>query len=101
MFFRVAAGTFDNKVVQLDLRDTSKKMTFYKPHSKPVLKVLMTPTRILSLSEDSSLVVHDRVAAKRLKKVVIPCSAQTFEQPSKSFPLSMALLDNMLYVADR
>jgi len=97
---RIAAGTFDNKVVQLDVRESTKKMTFYKAHSKPVLKVIMTPTRILSLSEDSTLVVHDRVAAKRLKRIAIPSQPLTFEQPNKSFPLSMDLLDNMLYLAD-
>ena len=88
-------------MVQLDVRESTKKMTFYKAHSKPVLKVIMTPTRILSLSEDSTLVVHDRVAAKRLKRIAIPSQPLTFEQPNKSFPLSMDLLDNMLYLADR
>lgn len=97
---RIAAGTFDNKVVQLDVRESTKRMTFYKAHSKPVLKVIMTPTRILSLSEDSTLVVHDRVAAKRLKRIAIPSPPLTYEQPKESFLLSMDLLDNMLYLAD-
>ena len=99
--FRVVAGTFDKKVVQLDLREQTGKMTYFLSHKKPVLKVKITPTRILSLSEDSVLSVHDRRAGRRLKKVVIPSPPPSFGAPLNSFPLSMDLLDNMLYVGDR
>ena len=96
------AGTFDNKVVQLDVRENGEKMTYYKSHAKPVLKVKVTPTHILSVSEDSVLTVHDRRAGKRLKKVELPPPPLAYGiPPGKSFPLSMDLLDNMLYVGDR
>lgn len=89
---RVAAGTFDKKVFQLDVREDCRRIVFNKYHTKPVLAVKITPRHILSLSEDKTLVVHDRVAGKKLKKVNIT---------GDSFPMSMALLDNILYVGDR
>ena len=54
------AGTFDKKVVQMDLREPASKMTYFMSHKKPVLKVKVTETHILSLAEDSVLSVHDR-----------------------------------------
>jgi len=95
---RIAAGTFDNKVVQLDSREEIRKMSFYKSHSRPVLKVKITPTRIYSISEDGNLAVHDRVAGKLWKKSkipgVMPDSVQT------CYPLSMDSMGNCLYVGD-
>jgi len=89
---RIAAGTFDKKVIQLDAREDVKKMTCYKVHKKPVLAVKVTEKHVLSLSEDGKLVVFDRRAARRLKSVDIP---------GESFPMSMALRDNVLYVGDK
>jgi len=97
---RIAAGTFDNKVVQFDIREASRKMVVFKSHTKPVLQVRITPTRVLSLSEDSTLAVHDRVAGKRLKKVLLPSTSSAFQSGQRSFPLSMDWLDNMLYIGD-
>ena len=88
----VVAGTYDKKVVIMDAREEVKKMTFYRSHSKPVLGVKMTPRHILSLSEDQTLVVYDRVAGKRFKRVHIP---------GDSFPLSLSLSLNSLYVGDK
>lgn len=98
---RIVAGTFANKVVQLDAREESKKLSVYKSHSRPVLKVKITSERILSLSEDSTLVVYDRVAGKKMMRVELPRSHPSLEHPGPSFPLSMDLLDNMLYIGDR
>jgi len=97
---RVVAGTFDKKVVQMDLREPASKMTYFMSHKKPVLKVKVTETHILSLAEDSVLSVHDRRAGRRLKKVEIPSPPPEFGFPANSFPLSMDLLDNMLYIGD-
>ena len=98
---RIVAGTFANKVVQLDAREESKILSIYKSHSRPVLKVKITSERILSLSEDSTLVVYDRVAGKKMMRVELPRSHPSLEHPGPSFPLSMDLLDNMLYIGDR
>ncbi len=98
LFFRAVAGTFDNKVVKFDTRESFKKMSFYKSHSRPVLKVKMTPTRIYSISEDMNLVIHDRVAGKLFKKLKIP---QVMDQDGqRRYPLSMDAVGNCLYVGD-
>jgi len=89
---RVAAGTYDKKVIMLDAREDVKKMTFYRCHSKPVLAVRVTERHVLSLSEDQTLVVYDRAAGKRYKKVPIP---------GRSFPLCMSIHHNSLYVGDK
>jgi len=95
---RAVAGTFDNKVVKFDTRESFKKMSFYKSHSRPVLKVKMTPTRIYSISEDMNLVIHDRVAGKLFKKLKIP---QVMDQDGqRRYPLSMDAVGNCLYVGD-
>lgn len=89
---RIAAGTFDKKVIQFDAREDVKKMTCYKVHKKPVLAVKVTEKHVLSLSEDGKLVVFDRKAARKYKSVDIP---------GDSYPLSMSLHDNVLYVGDK
>jgi WD40 repeat protein len=89
---RVVAGTYDKKVIMMDKREDQKKITFYKCHSKPVLAVKVTDRLILSLSEDQNLVVYDRTAGKRMKKVEIPGS---------SFPMCLSLHGPSLYVGDK
>jgi len=89
---RIAAGTFDKKVIQLDAREDVKKMTCYKVHKKPILAVKVTEKHVLSLSEDGKLVIFDRRAARRYKSVDIP---------GDSYPLSMSLRENVLYVGDK
>lgn len=74
-------------------------MTFYKSHTRPVLKVRMTDSYLLSVSEDCSLSVHDRRAGRRLLRLHLPPTDQL--AGGGAFPLSMDLLDNMLYVGDR
>jgi len=88
----VVAGTFDKKVILMDDREEVKKLTFYRSHSKPVLAVKVTDRHVLSLSEDQTLVVYDRVAGKKFKRINIP---------GQSFPLSLSLQDNSLYVGDK
>jgi len=89
---RVVAGTYDKKVILMDTREDVKKMTFFKCHSKPVLGVKITERQVISLSEDQYLVVYDRAAGKRFKKILIP---------GHSFPMSMSWLGNSLYVGDK
>jgi len=89
---RVVAGTYDKKVILMDTREEVKKMTFFKCHTKPVLSVKITDRQVISLSEDQYLVVYDRVAGKRFKKVLIP---------GHSFPMSMSWHGNCLYVGDK
>jgi len=88
----LVAATYDKRVVIMDEREEVKKMTFYRSHSKPVLGVKVTPRHIMSLSEDQTLVVYDRVAGKRYKRLTIPGSG---------FPLSLSLCWNSLYVGDK
>jgi len=88
----VVAGTFDKKVILMDDREEVKKLTFYRSHSKPVLAVKVTDRHVLSLSEDQTLVVYDRVAGKKFKRINIP---------GQGFPLSLSLQDNSLYVGDK
>ena len=59
----------------------------------------MTPTRIYSISEDTNLVIHDRVAGKLFKKLKIP---QVIDQQEgqRRYPLSMDAVGNCLYVGD-
>jgi WD40 repeat protein len=95
---RAVAGTFDNKVVQFDTRESIKRISYYKSHSRPVLEVKMTPTKIYSISEDTNLVIHDRVAGKLFKKVKIPQVLETEGQ--RRYPLSMDSVGNCLYVGD-
>ena len=95
---RIVAGTFDNKIVQLDAREEVKKMSYYKSHSRPVLKVKITPTKIYSISEDTNLVIHDRVAGKLYKKLKLPQITENLGQ--KNYPLSMDTVGNCLYVGD-
>jgi len=89
---RVVAGTYDKKVIQMDAREDIKKMTFFKCHTKPVLAVKITDRQVISLSEDQYLVVYDRAAGKRFKRVLIP---------GHSFPMSMSWHGNSLYVGDK
>lgn len=86
------AGTFDKKVVIMDTREEVKKMTYYRSHSMPVLGLRVTDRHIFSLSEDRTLVIYDRAAGKRLKRLHIP---------GGSFPLSLSLSWNSLYVGDK
>lgn len=86
------AGTYDKKVVLMDTREEVKRMSFYKCHTKPVLAVKITDRHVVSLSEDQTLVVYDRVAGKKFKRINIP---------GQSFPLSLSLQDNSLYVGDK
>jgi len=88
----VVAGTFDKKVILMDDREEVKKLTFYRSHSKPVLAVKVTDRQVLSLSEDQTLVVYDRVAGRRFKRISIP---------GENFPLSLSLHQNSLYVGDK
>ena len=90
----VVAGTYDKKVIMMDRREEVKRMTFYRSHSKPVLGVKMTERHIFSVSEDQSLVVYDRVAGKRMKKLSIP---------GEGFPLSLSVsgAGQCLYVGDK
>ena len=68
-------------------------MLLHNPHNpQPVLAVRVTERHVLSLSEDQTLVVYDRVAGKRYKKVPIP---------GRSFPLCMSIHHNSLYVGDK
>ena len=76
----------------MDDREEVKKLTFYRSHSKPVLAVKVTDRHVLSLSEDQTLVVYDRVAGKKFKRINIP---------GQGFPLSLSLQDNSLYVGDK
>ena len=76
----------------MDSREDVKKMTFFKCHTKPVLAVKITERQVLSLSEDQYLVVYDRAAGKRFKKILIP---------GHSFPMSMSWHGNSLYVGDK
>ena len=92
------AGTFDNKVVQFDTRESVTKMSYYKSHSRPILKVKITPTKIYSISEDTNLVIHDRVAGKMFKKIKIPQMSENEGQ--RSYPLSLDAVGNCLYVGD-
>jgi len=89
---RVAAGTYDKKVVLLDRREGPRKCTFYRVHSKPVLAVRITERQVWSLSEDRTLAVYDRAAGRKLKKV---------ELPGGDFPMAMASQDNCLWVGDK
>jgi len=89
---KVVAGTYDKKVILMDSREDIKKMTFFKCHTKPVLAVKITDRQVISLSEDQSLVVYDRAAGKRFKKILIP---------GHSFPMSMSWHGNCLYVGDK
>jgi len=86
------AGTFDKKVVIMDTREEVKKMTYYRSHSMPVLGLRVTDRHIFSLSEDRTLVIYDRAAGKRLKRLHIP---------GGSFPLSLSQSWNSLYVGDK
>jgi len=86
------AGTFDKKVVIMDTREEVKKMTYYRSHSMPVLGLRITDRHILSLSEDRTVVIYDRAAGKRFKRLSIP---------GGSFPLSLSLSWNSLYVGDK
>jgi len=86
------AGTYDKKVVLMDTREEVKRMSFYKCHTKPVLAVKITDRHVVSLSEDQTLVVYDRAARKKFKKVQIP---------GHSFPMSMSWHGNSLYVGDK
>ena len=88
----VVAGTFDKKVILMDDREEVKKLTFYRSHSKPVLAVKVTERQVLSLSEDQTLVVYDRVAGRKFKRIAIP---------GEGFPLSLSLHNNSLYVGDK
>jgi len=88
----VVAGTFDKKVILMDAREDVKKLTFYRSHSKPVLAVKVTERQVLSLSEDQTLVVYDRVAGRKFKRINIP---------GDGFPLSLSLHNNSLYVGDK
>ena len=76
----------------MDDREDVKKLTFYRSHSKPVLAVRVTERKVISLSEDQTLVVYDRVAGKKFKRITIP---------GEGFPLSMSLHNNSLYVGDK
>jgi hypothetical protein len=98
LLFRAVAGTFDNKVVQFDTRESITKMSYYKSHSRPILKVKITPTKIYSISEDTNLVIHDRVAGKMFKKIKIPQMSENEGQ--RSYPLSLDAVGNCLYVGD-
>merc|ERR1711902_151895 len=69
-----------------------KKMTYYRSHSMPVLGLHITDRHILSLSEDRTLVIYDRAAGKRFKRLTIP---------GGSFPLSLSLSWNSLCVGDK
>eukprot|EP00090_Calanus_glacialis_P002047 TRINITY_DN11540_c0_g1_i2.p1 TRINITY_DN11540_c0_g1~~TRINITY_DN11540_c0_g1_i2.p1 ORF type:complete len:418 (-),score=139.87 TRINITY_DN11540_c0_g1_i2:210-1463(-) len=89
---RVVAGTYDKKVILMDTREDVKKMTFFKCHTKPVLAVKITDRQVISLSEDQYLVVYDRAAGKRFKKILIP---------GQGFPMSMSWHGNCLYVGDK
>lgn len=89
---RVVAGTYDKKVILMDTREDVKKMTFFKCHTKPVLAVKITDRQVISLSEDQYLVVYDRAAGKRFKKILIP---------GHGFPMSMSWHGNCLYVGDK
>lgn len=89
---KIVAGTYDKKVIQLDKRQEERKMSYFRVHSKPVLAVKVTDRHILSLSEDQTLAVYDRAAAKRLKKVTIP---------GQQFPICMSLQGNSLWVGDK
>eukprot|EP00092_Neocalanus_flemingeri_P006727 GFUD01007267.1.p1 GENE.GFUD01007267.1~~GFUD01007267.1.p1 ORF type:complete len:429 (-),score=115.95 GFUD01007267.1:225-1511(-) len=89
---KVVAGTYDKKVILMDTREDVNKMTFFKCHTKPVLAVKITDRQIISLSEDKYLVVYDRAAGKRFKKVLIP---------GHSFPMSMSWYGNALHVGDK
>lgn len=76
----------------MDAREEVKKLTFYRSHSKPVLAVKVTERQVLSLSEDQTLVVYDRVAGKKFKRIAIP---------GEGFPLSLSLHNNSLYVGTK
>ena len=76
----------------MDSREDVKKMTFFKCHTKPVLAVKITERQVVSLSEDQNLVIYDRAAGKKFKKVLIP---------GHSFPMSMSWSGNSLYVGDK
>lgn len=89
---RLVAGTYDKKVVLLDKREDQRRMSFYRVHSKPVLSVKVTERQVWSLSEDQSLVIYDRAAGKKLKKVTIPGS---------HFPMCMASQGHCLWVGDK
>jgi len=89
---KVVAGTYDKKVILMDSREDVKKMTFFKCHTKPVLAVKITERQVVSLSEDQNLVIYDRAAGKKFKKVLIP---------GHSFPMSMSWSGNSLYVGDK
>jgi len=89
---RVAAGTFDKKVILMDTREDVRKMSFYRCHTMPVLAVKITDKLVVSVSEDKYLVVYDRAAGKKLKKVMIP---------GNSFPMSFSWHGNSLYVGDK
>lgn len=80
------------KVILMDDREQVKKLTFYRSHSKPVLAVKVTDRQVLSLSEDQTLVVYDRLAGKKFKRISIP---------GEGFPLSLSLHNNSLYVGDK
>jgi len=86
------AGTYDKKVILMDTREEIKRMCFYKCHTKPVLAVKVTDRHVVSLSEDQTLVVYDRAARKKYKKIQIP---------GHSFPMSMSWHGNSLYVGDK
>ena len=43
---RVAAATYDKKVVMLDRREGPRKCSFYKVHSKPVLAVKLSERQV-------------------------------------------------------
>jgi len=89
---RVAAATYDKKVVMLDRREGPRKCSFYKVHSKPVLAVKLSERQVWSLSEDQTLAIYDRVAGKKLKKVPLPGS---------HFPICMSWQGNCLWVGDK
>jgi WD40 repeat protein len=89
---RIVTGTFDKKVVLLDRREGPRKCTFYRVHTKPVLAVRITERQVWSLSEDQTVVIYDRAAGKRLKKVTIP---------GQHFPICMASEGHCLWVGDK
>ena len=70
----------------------SRQEKLYRSHCEFVTAVKVTDRHVLSLSGDQTLVVHDRVAGKELKRINIP---------GEGFTQSLSLQDNSLYVGDR
>lgn len=86
-----STGSFCKTVLVFDPRSGDRPIAKYQPHQKAVLGLTMSSRFILSASEDKTLSIFDQQAGKIMRNVEIS---------KESFPMSMCMQRNMVYVGD-